>query len=364
MNFSFRNVCNRCDEPRPGGGGGGRGGATKQRPTTGRTKAVLLRWRPTTGRTGTNRRSKRPKGGDRRAKASDGGPETTGETTAADGTTEETVVVNEMEVDKTNAVQPVAMASETDGLNAVGSSDSDFRRAKGKRSGHAHNRPPRDFRTSYASLSEKSEWTWPRERRIRITSMRLKPSMKATETVPRPKQKRRRRSTPNTLKHGRSTLRLAFLPPVNHQPWPKPLKALSAVKKIVAADPSRMDMWVRGGRLMADDLGMLHDALALVAILQRVAPDEVTPVVEMASISGRHGRIQPRSRTPPIHPGRQHGRRNDAIQENQQTASTGALRCHSTEQDIFKPNERHHDGWQAIRKRWSNHRCRRISFSS
>lgn len=27
------------------------------------------------------------------------------------------------------------------------SSDSDFRRAKGKRSGHAHNRPPRDFRT-------------------------------------------------------------------------------------------------------------------------------------------------------------------------------------------------------------------------
>ena len=38
-------------------------------------------------------------------------------------------------------------------------------------------------------------------------------------------------------------------------------QALSAVKKIIAVDPTRMDMWVQGGRLMADDLGMLHDAL-------------------------------------------------------------------------------------------------------
>ena len=61
-------------------------------------------------------------------------------------------------------------------------------------------------------------------------------------------------------------------------------RALAAIKKIVAADPSRMDMWVRGGRLMADELGMLHDALHWWQACREVAPDEVTPVVEIASI--------------------------------------------------------------------------------
>ena len=44
-----------------------------------------------------------------------------------------------------------------------------------------------------------------------------------------------------------------------------------------------MDMWVRGGRLMADDLGASR-CTPLVAGLREIAPREITPVVEMASI--------------------------------------------------------------------------------
>ena len=36
---------------------------------------------------------------------------------------------------------------------------------------------------------------------------------------------------------------------------------LSAVKKIVELDPTRIDIWVRGGRLLADELGLMFDAL-------------------------------------------------------------------------------------------------------
>ena len=53
-------------------------------------------------------------------------------------------------------------------------------------------------------------------------------------------------------------------------------QALSAIKKIIAVDPTRMDMWVRGGRLMADDLGMLHDALHWWQACREVAPQELS----------------------------------------------------------------------------------------
>ena len=43
--------------------------------------------------------------------------------------------------------RPTGGSWQRNGRPQRNSSDSDFRRAKGKRSGHAHNRPPRDFRT-------------------------------------------------------------------------------------------------------------------------------------------------------------------------------------------------------------------------
>ena len=96
-------------------------------------------------------------------------PETTGETTdaKADGITEDSaaVVVNEMEVDKTNAVQPVETGSETDGLNdALLTAIFVGRRGNGQVM-HTTDHPV--ISEPHASLSEKtSEWMWPRERRI------------------------------------------------------------------------------------------------------------------------------------------------------------------------------------------------------
>ena len=85
----------------------------------------------------------------------------------ADGTTEDSaaVVVNEMEVDKTNAVQPVETGSETDGLNdALLTAIFVGRRGNGQVM-HTTDHPV--ISEPHASLSEKtSEWMWPRERRI------------------------------------------------------------------------------------------------------------------------------------------------------------------------------------------------------
>ena len=98
-------------------------------------------------------------------------PETIGETTdaKADGITEDSaaVVVNEMEVDKTNAVQPVETGSETDGLNdALLTAIFVGRRGNGQVM-HTTDHPV--ISEPHASLSEKtSEWMWPRERRITL----------------------------------------------------------------------------------------------------------------------------------------------------------------------------------------------------
>ena len=144
----------------------------------------------------------------------------------------------------------------------------------------------------------------------------------------------------------------ACLPPAGQPPtMAQAAQELSAVKKIVAADPSRMDMWVRGGRLMADDLGMLHDALHWWQACREIAPREVTPVVEMASILADMGEYA----------NAQHSLQS-ILDDNMDVGMTqfrkinGLLQlvraaAAQQEQDIFKPNEKHHNGWEAIRQK-------------
>ncbi len=144
----------------------------------------------------------------------------------------------------------------------------------------------------------------------------------------------------------------ACLPPNGIPPtMTEAAQALSAIKKIVAADPSRMDMWVRGGRLMADDLGMLHDALHWWQTCREIAPQEVTPVVEMASIladMGEYTNAQERLQS--------------ILDDNMDVGMTQFRKINSLlqlvraaaaqqQRDIFKPNEKHHDGWEAIRQK-------------
>ena len=61
-------------------------------------------------------------------------------------------------------------------------------------------------------------------------------------------------------------------------------KSLTAVKMIVKLEPTRIDMWVRGGRLLADELGLMFDALDWWQQVRHHAPDEVTPLIEQATI--------------------------------------------------------------------------------
>ena len=128
-------------------------------------------------------------------------------------------------------------------------------------------------------------------------------------------------------------------------------QALSAVKKIIALDPSRMDMWVRGGRLMADDLGMLHDALHWWQDCREIAPREVTPVVEMASIladMGEYAQAQARLQSildDNMDVGMTQFRKINGLLQLVRAAAA------QQEKDIFKPYERHHDGWEAIRQK-------------
>ena len=144
----------------------------------------------------------------------------------------------------------------------------------------------------------------------------------------------------------------ACLPPAPTPPtMAQAAQALSAVKKIVAADPSRMDMWIRGGRLMSDDLGMLHDSLHWWQSCRDVAPDEVTPVVEMASTladMGEYSLAQERLQSildDNMDVGMTQFRKINSLLQLVRTAAT------QQERDIFKPYERHHDGWVAIRNK-------------
>ncbi len=128
-------------------------------------------------------------------------------------------------------------------------------------------------------------------------------------------------------------------------------QALSAIKKIIAVDPNRMDMWVQGGRLMADDLGMLHDALHWWQDCREIAPREVTPVVEMASIladMGEYAAAQERLQSildDNMDVGMTQFRKINALLQLVRAAAT------QQEKDIFKPYEKHHDGWEAIRQK-------------
>ena len=141
----------------------------------------------------------------------------------------------------------------------------------------------------------------------------------------------------------------ACLPPAGQPPsMIEAAQAIAAIRRIIAIDPIRMDMWVRGGRILADELGMLHDALHWWQDCRQHAPDEVTPIVEMASIladMGEYSKAQERLQS--------------ILDENMDVGMTQFRKINSLlqlvraaatqqEKEIFRPYEKHHDGWQAI----------------
>jgi tetratricopeptide (TPR) repeat protein len=125
-------------------------------------------------------------------------------------------------------------------------------------------------------------------------------------------------------------------------------RSLSAVRKVVELEPTRIDMWVRGGRLLADELGLLMDALQWWQDVRHYAPNEVTPLIEQATILADMG-LYEESRQ----------RLETIINENMDVATTQYGRIHqllglvrnAANQDTnehFKPWEKRHAGWTAI----------------
>ena len=122
-NFSFRTACNRCEAPRPGGGGGG--GGRRDNRGNGRSDGRGFQ------------RNDRSNGGDGRPqRRNDRGFQRNDRSNGGDG-------------------RPQRRDNRGGGGGGGGfqprndrrsSSDGSYRRSRGKRSGHAHNQPPRDFR--------------------------------------------------------------------------------------------------------------------------------------------------------------------------------------------------------------------------
>ena len=141
----------------------------------------------------------------------------------------------------------------------------------------------------------------------------------------------------------------AHLPPTGVSPsMIEASKSLSAVKKVVALEPSRIDMWVRGGRLLADELGLMLDALQWWQDVRHHAPYEVTPLIEQATIMADMGLYKE---------GKE--RLETIINENMDVATSQYGRVHqllslfnaAIVQDSsqhFKPWEKRHSGWIAI----------------
>jgi len=127
-NFSFRTACNRCEAPRPGGGGGGgggsRGGGRSDNRGNGRSDGRSFQ------------RNDRSNGGDGRPqRRNDRGFQRNDRSNGGDGRPQRR--------DNRGGGGGGGFQPRNDRRS---SSDGSYRRSRGKRSGHAHNQPPRDFR--------------------------------------------------------------------------------------------------------------------------------------------------------------------------------------------------------------------------
>ena len=144
----------------------------------------------------------------------------------------------------------------------------------------------------------------------------------------------------------------ASLPGLRKQPTLKQAaSSLSAAKKVVALQPDDLAMWVRGGRLLSDELGLYMDALQWWQDARHHAPEEVTPIVEQAAILADMGLY-----------GEASERLQSIIDENMDLATTQYTRVARLHQmcklaseqpssEHFKPWEKHHNGWEAIKMR-------------
>ena len=128
-------------------------------------------------------------------------------------------------------------------------------------------------------------------------------------------------------------------------------KALAACTKVVEIDPSRVDAWVKGGRLMVDHLGLYEDALHWWQRCREATPFESVPIIEQTTILADLG-MYPEARD----------RLSSLFEENLDIANSQLAKIShlhrtlemSAQQDPnshFKPWKKNDGGWTAIKMR-------------
>ena len=107
-------------------------------------------------------------------------------------------------------------------------------------------------------------------------------------------------------------------------------------------------MWMLGGRLLTDELGLLSEGLQWWQDLRHQLPKEVTPLVEQAALLADMGHyLEAKYRLDTI------------IEDNLDGGPTQIAKIHQLRSQViaaanlqtsehFKPWEKHHNGWGAI----------------
>lgn len=128
-------------------------------------------------------------------------------------------------------------------------------------------------------------------------------------------------------------------------------KGLVACTKVVELDPSRVDAWVKGGRIMVDQLGLYEDALHWWQRCREAAPLESVPIIEQTTILSDLGFYrEARDRLGALFE-ENLDIANSQLQRITQLHKTLELSAEKEQDALFKPWQRNHPGWTSIKMR-------------
>jgi tetratricopeptide (TPR) repeat protein len=128
-------------------------------------------------------------------------------------------------------------------------------------------------------------------------------------------------------------------------------KSMSALRKVLLIEPKNIEAWKIGGWLLADNLGMLEDALQWWEEYRNEYPTDVTPVIEQISILVRLGLYEEcAERLIELYdedmdaPSNQQAMRMDGVRKMVERAAK------MEKEEIFRPQDPEHPRWEVIER--------------
>ncbi len=130
---------------------------------------------------------------------------------------------------------------------------------------------------------------------------------------------------------------------------PQAAISLSALQNVVRIDPERRDAWILGGALLVDHLGMMEESLEWWGRRRKVAPREVTPLIEQIGVLIRIGNYDDAGKLLDIlfspemdTPDNRQLFRMDAVRKMVANAAN------MEKDDVFRPQNSKHKRWEII----------------